>query len=208
MSKPHLHLITPTTENLTVASNRADRKPNAAYRTREYLTPAEVDALTAVAKGNRNGHRDATMILIAYRHGLRAAEMVDLRWSQVDFDQARLHVRRVKRGTPSVHPLQGDEMRALRRLKREQSPSDFVFVTERKGPFSVDGFAALVRRAGVGAKLGFKCHPHMLRHGAGYKLANDGHDTRSLQAYLGHRNIQHTVKYTELAPDRFNNFWR
>jgi integrase len=210
--KPMLKLITPnlpTTVFRAVAPRPPRRPKNSELRAREYLTPTEVDQLIAAAKGNRYGHRDATMILIAYRHGLRAAEICDLRWSQIDLDQARMHVRRVKRGTPSVHPLQGDELRALRRLKRESPPhSDFLFMTERGGPFTTTGFAFLVSRAGAKAGLPFKAHPHMLRHAAGYKLANDGHDTRSLQAYLGHRNIQHTVRYTELAANRFDAFWR
>jgi site-specific recombinase XerD len=83
-----------------------------------------------------------------------------------------------------------------------------VFVSERGAPFSAAGFAKLIERAGQAAGLGFKAHPHMLRHACGYKLANDGKDTRSLQAYLGHRNIQHTVKYTELSATRFKDFWR
>ena len=66
----------------------------------------------------------------------------------------------------------------------------------------------LMARAGEQAKLPFPVHPHMLRHACGYQLANEGHDTRALQHYLGHKNIQHTVRYTELAPDRFKNFWR
>jgi site-specific recombinase XerD len=120
-----------------------------------------------------------------------------------------LHVRRNKRGTPATHPIPGDELRALRRLQREQEPkSPFVFVSERGAPFGTDGFANLVARAGVAAKLGFKAHPHMLRHACGYALANKGHDTRSLQAYLGHKNIQHTVRYTKLSPTRFKDFWR
>jgi type 1 fimbriae regulatory protein FimB/type 1 fimbriae regulatory protein FimE len=164
--------------------------------------------LIGAAKDNRYGHRDATMILVAFRHGLRASELVDLRWSQVDFATARLHVRRVKAGTPSVHPIHGDEMRALRRLQRESVASEFVFVSERGSPFSTAGFAKMIERAGVAAKLGFKVHPHMLRHACGYKLANDGVDTRSLQAYLGHKNIQHTVGYSELSPTRFKDFWR
>src|ERR1700746_789599 len=105
------------------------------------------------------------MILIAFRHGLRAAEVCGLRWDQVVFDGAVLHVRRVRNGTPSVHPLQGDELRALRRLKRESPPhSDFVFMTKRGGPFTTTGFAFLVSRAGAKAGLPFKAHPHMLRH--------------------------------------------
>jgi len=206
MAKPDLKLVTPTTVKRTVAPRRL---PNKDLRTREHLTEAEVERLLAAAKGNRHGQRDATMILVAYRHGLRVAELVDLPWDQVDFRTANLHVRRVKQGTPSTHPILGDELRALRRLKREQEPkSPFIFTSERGAPFTAAGFARMVERAGVQAKLGFKVHPHMLRHACGYALANKGHDTRALQAYLGHRNIQHTVRYTELSPTRFKDFWR
>jgi integrase len=206
MAKSHLKLVTPATEKRTVTPNRL---PNADLRTREYLTEAEVERLMAAAKRNRWGHRDATMVLVGYRHGLRASELVDLRWDQADFASATLHVRRAKQGTPSAHPILGDELRALRRLQREQEPSSpFVFVSERGAPFSTAGFARMVERAGGDAKLGFKAHPHMLRHACGFALANKGHDTRALQAYLGHRNIQHTVRYTELSPTRFKDFWR
>ena len=207
MAKTHLKLVAPVTEKRTVAM--PVRKPNAELRTREYLTDAEVESLTEAAKGNRYGHRDATMILMGYRHGFRPSELVDLRWDQIDFERATLAVRRAKRGTPSTHPIIGDEMRALRRLQREQEPkSAFVFTSERGSPFAPSGFARLIERAGMAAGLKFKVHPHMLRHACGFALANKGHDTRALQAYLGHRNIQHTVRYTELAPDRFKDFWR
>ena len=206
MAKAHLKLVTPATVKRTVTPKRL---PNGKLRTREYLTEAEVERLMAAAKGNRYGHRDATMALVAYRHGLRASELVDLRWEQVDYRTASLHVRRVKQGSPSVHPILGDELRALRRLQRDQEPkSPFVFTSERGAPFTTAGFARMIERAGTEAKLGFKAHPHMLRHACGYALANKGHDTRALQAYLGHRNIQHTVRYTELSPTRFKDFWR
>jgi integrase len=206
MVNRHLKLVSPTAVIRTVASRRP---PNRDLRTREYLTEAEVERLMKAATRNRWGFRDATMILVAYRHGLRASEVVDLRWDQIEFRTATLHVRRVKQGTPSTHPILGDELRALRRLQREQEPkSAFVFTSERGAPFSPAGFARMIDRAGAGAKFGFKAHPHMLRHACGYKLANDGHDTRALQAYLGHKNIQHTVRYTELAPTRFKDFWR
>jgi integrase len=209
MAKPMLKIVPPIAEPDAVTRTMPRRPPNSELRSREYLTPTEVDQLMAAAKGNRHGHRDATMILVCYRHGFRAAEICDLRWSQVDLDQARIHVKRVKKGTASVHPLQGDELRALRRLKREsRAHSDFVFMTERGGPFTTVGFAFLVSRAGARAGLPFKAHPHMLRHAAGYKLANDGVDTRSLQAYLGHKNINHTVRYSELAANRFDGFWK
>ena len=206
MGKSHLKLVTPTTKNRTVMPKR---RRNGDLRTREYLTEAEVERLIKAATGNRHGHRDGTMILVAYRHGLRVSELVDLRWDQVDFRTATLHVRRAKQGTPSTHPILGDELRALRRHQREQQPkSPFVFTSERGAPFTTAGFARMIERAGVEAKFGFKPHPHMLRHACGYALANKGHDTRALQAYLGHKNIQHTVRYTELSPTRFKNFWR
>jgi integrase len=209
LMKPMLRLIAPTIENRAVSTRTPRRPPNAEMRPREYLTPTEINQLLDAAKRNRYGHRNATMILIAYRHGLRAAEVCDLRWSQVDLDQARLHVRRVKRGTPSVHPLQGDELRALRRLKRESpAHSDFVFMTERGGPFTTTGFAFLVSRAGAKAGLPFKAHPHMLRHGCGYALINAGADLRALQLYLGHGSPAHTARYAQLAAGAFNNFWR
>jgi integrase len=206
MANRHLRLVTSATANRTVTPKRP---PNANLRTREYLTEAEVERLMEAAKDNRWGHRDAPMILVAYRHGLRVSELVDLRWDQVEFRTATLHVRRAKQGTPSTHPILGDELRALRRLKREQEPkSPFVFTSERGTPFSTAGFARMVERTGKQAKIGFKAHPHMLRHACGYALANKGHDTRAVQAYLGHRNIQHTVRYTELSPTRFKGFWR
>jgi integrase len=206
MRKSHLKLVTPAAKKRTFAPRR---RPNADLRRREYLTEAEVERLLSTTKANRWGHRDSTMILVAYRHGLRASELVDLRWDQIDFATATLHVRRVKHGSPATHPILGDELRALRRLQREQEPkSPFIFTSERGSPFTTAGFARMVERAGVQAKLAFKAHPHMLRHACGFALASKGHDTRALQAYLGHKNIQHTVRYTELPPTRFKNFWR
>ena len=149
-------------------------------------SPDEVELLVAAAKANCHGHRDATMILVAFRHGLRAAEVCDLRWNQIEFDAAILHVRRVKNGTPSTHPLLGDEMRALRRLQRESDTSPFVFVSERGSPFTTAGFARIVERAAA-AGLKLKAHPHMLREACGYALANRGYDTRAIQVWLGHR---------------------
>ncbi len=205
-----LHLVRttqPDTVNGKVAPPR--RVPNAARRTREHLTPEEVGQLVeAAGRVGRHGHRDRTLILLAYRHGLRVSELVALRWDQVDLAQGLLHVSRLKHGVPSTHPLRGPELRGLRRLQRESPTSAYVFVTERRGPLTDSAVRRIVARAGAVAELGFPVHPHMLRHGCGYKLANDGHDTRAIQHYLGHRNIQHTVRYTDLAPDRFKGFWK
>ena len=184
------------------------RRPNADLRSREHLTEPEVDGLMQAAKRNRWGHRDSTMILTAWRHGLRVSELVDLRWDQVDFASATLHVRRVKQGTPSTHPIMGDELRALRRLQREQEPkSPFVFTSERAGPFTTAGFARMMERAGVEAGLPFKCPSAHAASCLRVRTGQQGARHRALQAYLGHKNIQHTVRYTELSPTRFKDFW-
>ena len=150
---PRLKLVTEHEKRTAARGRPAGRTPNRELRTREHLTPAEVEGLIEAAKDNRQGHRDATMILIAFRHGLRASELVDLRWDQVGFDEGVLHVRRVKNGTPATHPLTGRELRALRKLQREKGENPFVFVSERGAPFSVSGFRRMVERAGRAAGL-------------------------------------------------------
>src|SRR6516162_2237204 len=173
MGKPRLELISPTKEKRTVAPRR---RSNRELRPREHLTELEVAKLIEAAKRNRHGQRDATIILICFRHGLRASELCELQWSDLEFETATLHLRRTK--------------------------------SERGAPFTVSGLQKLVERAGIATKVPFKVHPHMLRHATGYVLANKGTDTRTLQSYLGHRSIQSTVRYTELAPGRFKNLWR
>jgi integrase len=218
----------PILENGKVTSRRHNRKPlerrgertpdsplppprqtNASRRRREYLTPDELERLLkAASQVGRHSHRDRTLILIAYRHGLRVSELVALRWDQVELKAGLLHVARLKNGIASTHPIRGPELRALRELRRQYPDSPYVFVTERGGPLTPATFRKLVTRAGELARVPFPIHPHMLRHSTGYKLANDGHDTRAIQHYLGHRNITHTVRYTELSPERFKGFWR
>ncbi len=196
----------PITQNGKVTPPR--RVANKDRRSREFLTANEVEKLMRAASlTGRHGHRDATLILIAYRHALRVSELVSLRWDQVDMKQGTLHVNRLKNGTPSAHPLRGPEIRALRRLQRDQEASPYIFTTERGGPLTTSTVRKLIARAGEVAGFPFPVHPHMLRHAAGYKLANDGHDTRAIQHYLGHRNIQHTVRYTEMSSGRFRGFW-
>ena len=175
-------------------------------RGREYLTEREVERLIDAAKQTRSGHRDATAILVAYRHGLRASEVVALRWDDIDLATGRLHVRRAKGGDGSVHPISARESRALRKLQREAPRWPYVFMSERGAPLSAAGYQRMVARAGVAAKFTFLIHS--LRHACGFKLANDGHDTRAIQAYLGHRSIMSTVRYTALTPNRFRNFWK
>ena len=130
-------------------------------------------------------------------------------WVPLSADRHRIPTAMAyKNGIASVHPLRGPELRALRRLQRDYPHTAYVFVSERKAPLTVDAIRKIVNRAGREAGIEFQVHPHMLRHATGYKLANDGQDTRAIQQYLGHRNIQNTTRYTELAPDRFKDFWR
>ena len=185
------------------------RVKNPERRSREDLTATDVEAMMEGARQvGRHGHRDMTLILLAYRHGLRVAELVALRWEQVDLKQGLLHVNRLKRGTPGTHPLRGPELRALRKLQRDYLETPYVFVSERKAPLTTSTVRKIVARAGEEAGLSFPVHPHMLRHATGFYLANQGQDTRAIQDYLGHKNIQHTVRYTQLAPDRFKDFWK
>ncbi len=181
---------------------------NSLRRAREYLTPTEIDRLMVAAKHTgRHGQRDAAMILIAYRHGLRVSELITLSWSQIDLNEGLFYVVRRKNGLSTQHPLFGSELRALRQMKRNYPETDYVFMTERKAPITAATFRKIVARAGELAQIGLPVHPHMLRHSTGFKLANDGRDTRSIQHYLGHKNIQNTVRYTEMASTRFKNFW-
>ena len=185
------------------------RRKNADVRSREHLTADEVERLIAAAgKVGRHGHRDATLLMIAYRHGLRVSELTALRWDQIDMKAGLLHVRRMKNGTPSTHPLRGPEIRALRRMRRENKGAVYVFMSERGAPVTGSTVRKMIQRAGGMAGLGSAVHPHMLRHSTGFKLANDGQDTRAIQHYLGHRNIANTVRYTELSPHRFNDFFK
>ena len=200
-----LRLITPNNENRSVPV----RPPNSELRTREYLTPKEVEKLIKAARDGRWGHRDATLVLVAFRHGLRASEVCDLEWSQVEFGRsASLHVRRAKKGKPAVHPIRGDELRMLTALRREYPDSVYVFTTERGTPFTTDAINRLVKMIGQRARLSLPVHFHMLRHSCGYKLANDGIDTRAIPDWLGHVSITHTTRYTALSQTRFKDFWR
>jgi type 1 fimbriae regulatory protein FimE len=184
------------------------RSKNADVRSREYLTADEVDALIkAAGQVGRHRTRDRTLILLSYRHGLRVSEAVGLKWDQVDLKAGRIHINRLKNGVPATHYLEGDELRALRRVHREYPGTPFVFCTERGGPLTRSTVSKLVARAGQLANLPFPIHPHMLRHACGFYLANKGIDTRTIQDYLGHRSIQHTVKYTQLSAQRFKGLW-
>ncbi len=195
------------TRKSAVSGTVPNRKANDALRTRSHLTEKEVERLLKVAKQGRYGQRDHLMVLMAFRHGLRVSELCDLQWTDIEFRRGTVHVRRLKGSKESTHYLEADESRPLKAIHKA-SESRYVFTTERGGPMSPAGFRKQLARWGVKAKLRFPVNPHMLRHACGYALANRGMDTRSLQAYLGHASITHTVRYTEMSPTRFKGIWR
>jgi site-specific recombinase XerD len=180
------------------------RKSNREVRSREYLTGDEVKRLREAARQTgRNGFRDALLISMMFRHGLRVSEVVALTRDAIHFENGTIYIQRSKNGTPATHYLDGDETRQLKRLFRESAASRFVFCSERGGPLSERSAHHIVQRAGEVAELPFTVHPHMLRHAKGYQLAQRGVDTRTIQGFLGHRDIKSTVVYTELDPSRY-----
>lgn len=186
-----------------------NKPKNADVRSREYLTASEIKSLkSAASKAAYNGFRDRWLISIIYAHALRVSEACHLKWDQVDLQRAKLHVNRLKNGDPSVHYLEGEELRALRQLRREHPDSAFVFNSQRQGPLSTRQVHSIIARAGELAGIPFSVHPHMLRHAKGFQLAGRGEDTRAIQGYFGHKVIQHTVIYTKLDPKRYKGFGR
>lgn len=179
---------------------------------RKHLTRLEVDRLLAATKGARNEARDRCLLLLMFRHGLRVSEACGLVLSQVDTESRVLHVSRLKKGLSTTHPLRADESRAVKSWladrARMKPVTDAFFVSERRGPLSRKTVFVIIRKCGEVAGLPLPAHPHMLRHACGFALADQGADTRLIQDYLGHRNIQHTVRYTATNPARFEKLWR
>lgn len=177
-------------------------------RSREYLTPSEMEVLLSAAKkAGREGTRprNHAILLVIYRHGLRVSEAADLRWSDVDFETGTILIRRLKGSKDSTQYLEGDELRALRKLHRG-AVGPFVFTDSKGTPLAATAIASMIKRLGQGL-FDFPIHAHMIRHACGYYLANRGTDTRTIQDYLGHRNIQNTERYTQLAPGKFKGLW-
>lgn len=181
---------------------RRRKKPKGS---RLHITNDECKAVRAAAAAlGRHGHRDATMIMMAFFHGYRAVEVCGLLWEQVNLQERSLYVTRAKKGSESTHPLSDEQVEALRKLNSDRT--GHVFITERGGPLTTSAYGKIVARAGKKAGLPMKISTHMLRHGCGFYFANKGEDTRAIQGYLGHKNIQHTVRYTALSKDRFRSF--
>ncbi len=176
----------------------------------EYLTPDQIELLRKAArKASFYGHRDECLVMLMAAHGLRCSEAVALRWDDIHLDSrhASIYVRRRKKGNASTHPLCGPEVRALRQLRRDWPDNGgFVFLSERGGPLDDSAVRRIIARLGEAAGLPFRCHPHQLRHAAGYRLINQpGVNLRQVQDYLGHRNISNTVRYTRMTDEPFRN---
>jgi integrase len=196
-------------QTLKCLKSPGGRRTNQELRSREHLTPDEVERLIAAARlRGRYSNRDALLIMLAFRHGLRASELIALRWDQIDFKAGTIHINRLKNGSPSTHPIRGPEIRLLHAWQNEQGGGTYIFSSERGGPMTRVNVHYVVTRAALAAGIEFPVHAHMLRHATGFYLANAGQDTRAIQLYLGHKNIQHTVRYTELSPQRFKDFWK
>ena len=181
-------------------------------KSRKHLTFAEVNRLIAATKGSRNEARDRCLLLLMFRHGLRVSEATGLILSQVDLESRVLHVQRLKKGLSTTHPLRNDEIKIIKTWLKERAKMELAtnafFVSERRGPMNRKTAWLAIRNYGERAGLPLTAHPHMLRHACGFALADQGADTRLIQDYLGHRNIQHTVMYTAANPARFERLWR
>lgn len=201
--------MNPEAQHPKTAKLPPHRRKNTELRSREYLSESEVEDLRKAARSNNHyALRNDTLILLMFRHALRVSEVISLKWQQIDLKKGFLHVKRLKNGIPSTHPLRGPEIRALRQLLRDYTESPYVFVSGRKAPLSARTVRHIIAEAGKAAGFSFPIHPHMLRHSTGFYLANKGHDTRAIQSYMGHANIKNTVIYTELDANRFNGFWQ
>lgn len=180
---------------------------------RRFLTGKEVQAMMLAARHGQTGKRDYCLILLAFRHGMRISELLDLRYQDLDLAEGRINIRRLKNGFSTVHPLRFDEREAIELWSGERSDwksaanTDALFISRRGTPLSRQQAYRIIRSAGENAGTVTHTHPHMLRHACGYELAERGTDTRLIQDYLGHRNIRHTVRYTASNAARFAGLW-
>jgi site-specific recombinase XerD len=191
----------------TGVAGRVDGAADRHERDKDYLGDGAIAALLDAAKAGRHGIRDHLLLLVMFRHGLRVSEAVDLRRDELDLDQARLWVRRLKGGLSVEQPIAGDELRAIKRhLATRTDALPWLFISERDHPLTRQAVNYLIATVATRAGL-VGVHPHVLRHSCGFALANKGHDLRLIQDYLGHRDPRHTAHYTRTAGRRFEGLW-
>ena len=215
--------MTRTRKTTVIRNETPKRRRNVDYRPREYLSETEVERLvsTALKEGhqrrqsksqgrNRGAHslRNALMVLLAFRHALRVSELISLRWDDIDFREQTLHCRRLKNGIDGRHPLGSRELKLLNRLRKEQVSLRYVFMSERGSPITSSSFLKLIRRLGEQSGFQFPIHPHMLRHSLGTALVSKEVPIRNIQVFMGHRQIQNTIRYAALSPQPHRNYWR
>ena len=182
---------------------------NAHERPRDYVTEDELRAMVESTKHSRYHWRDAAMLMLTFYHGLRVSELCQLRRTQVDLHHGHIWIARLKGSLSTQQPLLSQELRTLKRYltHRGDSQLPWLFLSERGNQFTRFTIHYMVRTAAERAGLAFAVHPHMLRHGCGYALANRGYDLRLIQDYLGHRDPKHTTRYTRTAASRFERLW-
>lgn len=187
----------------------ASSKKRAPRKARDYILPREFDRLLSAALSTgRHGHRNYTLILLCYRHGLRLRELMNLQWRVIDLQKKVIRVSRKRKGINSVHPLRPIELQALRKLKKESPKNSYLFTKINGALLSERSVSRIVSEAAVKAGIKIPVNPSTLRRGSGYALANAGHNILELQTYLGHKNIQKTLRYMELPAKPFKNFWK
>ena len=177
-------------------------------RDRNFITVEELELLTKACNKTRHPIRNQAIIQTMFWHGLRVSELCQLKASDLDTNTGRLIVKRLKSSLPTTHPVRPEVLRTLKRyLKNRDSQLRTLFINERGDQFDRSSINYLLKMLSKSAGLLFSVNPHMLRHGCGYALANMGHDTRLIQDFLGHKNIQHTVIYTRTSAKRFEEIW-
>ncbi|MTD29415.1 tyrosine-type DNA invertase [Erwinia sorbitola] len=180
---------------------------------RKFLTQEEITRLLKASRLGTFPRRDECFIKMCFIHGFRVSELCNLTFSDINLEDCVIHVNRLKNGLKTTHPLIESEIILLRKWLKERqnwrgADAPWIFLSQKGGQLSRQQVYKMLRSYGIKAGISITLSPHMLRHSCGYALANKGADTRLIQDYLGHRNIQHTVLYTSSNPERFIGVWQ